>query len=235
MSDYVFHSQPAFILNKQHYRESSFIIDMLTHDLGRISLIAKGVRKTKSKAAGLLRPFAELSISLVGKTDLRTLTNVEMTSLPNELPGLALYCGFYINELVCHFLHKDDPHPEVFQDYRHCLSELAGNSQFEPALRNFELDLMDNVGYGVNLGYDLRNENPVALNKKYSFNKEIGLIEDKEGRFSGATLMEIKQRNFENPQTLNEAKLLMRTVINTHLQGKQLKSRPVINSIIKRL
>jgi DNA repair protein RecO (recombination protein O) len=234
MSDTAFHSQPAFILHQQHFRESSLIIDALTRDFGRISLIAKGVRKTNSKTAGLLRPFIALSLSFVGKSDLKTLTDVEMAALPNELNGLALYCGFYINELVCNFLHKDDPHPEVFQDYQQCLFGLAKNSQIETSLRIFELNLMDNIGYGLNLGYDLRNEKPVALNKKYRFNKDEGLYEDDDGSFSGISLTAMEQRDFENFQTLTEAKLLMRTVIDAYLQGKPLKSRSFINSIVKR-
>ena len=235
MSDTVFHAQPAYILHLQRYRESSLIIDVLTRDLGRISLIGKGVRKTKSKTIGLLRPFAALSLSFVGKSDLKTLTDVETIGLPTELSGLALYCGFYINELICLFLHKDDPHPEVFQDYRQCLLGMAQGTQIEATLRTFELNLMDNIGYGINLGYDLHHQKPVALNKKYRFNKEAGLIEDVEGQFSGAALKAMEEKNFEDPQILSEAKLLMRTVIDAHLQGKQLKSRSVINSIIKSL
>lgn len=235
MSDNVFHSQPAFILHQQQYRESSLIIDVLTRDLGRISLIAKGVRKAKSKTAGILRPFIALSLSFVGKTELRTLTDAEMIGSPNELTGLALYCGFYVNELLCNFLHKDDPHQEVFTGYQACLSELAQGTQIEAALRVFELNLMGNIGYGVQLGYDLRHERPIASNKKYMFNKDDGLVEKLDGQFSGSVLKAIDQRQFDDPSVLSAAKMLMRTVIDSHLQGKQLKSRTVINNIVKRL
>lgn len=235
MSDNVVYSQPAYILHQQHYRESSLIIDVLTRDLGRISLIAKGVRKTKSKTAGLLRPFLALSLSFVGKSDLKTLTDVEMVGWPNELPGLALYCGFYINELVCLFLHKDDPHPEVFQDYQTCISQLAQAESYEAALRHFEFNLMDNIGYGVPLEYDAYNDNPIKRDKMYVFDKDKGLMEDLKGQFSGGALQAMQQRQFDNSQVLAEAKMLMRTVIDGHLQGKQLKSRSVINNIIKRL
>ena len=235
MSDTVVHSQPAFILHQQHYRESSLIIDVLTRDLGRISLVAKGVRKAKSKTVGILRPFTGLSLSFVGKSDLRTLTDAEMVGLPNELIGLALYCGFYINELVSNFLHKDDPHPEVFADYQDCLSKLAQGTHIEAALRVFELNLMDYVGYGVNLRYDLHNEKPITPNKKYLFNKDAGLVEDSDGPFSGSALQAMEQRQFDDPTVLNVAKQLMRTVIDSHLHGKQLKSRSFINNIVKRL
>jgi DNA repair protein RecO (recombination protein O) len=235
MSDTVVHSQAAYILHQQNYRESSLIIDALTRDYGRISLIAKGVRKAKSKTAGVLRPFVALSLSYLGKSDLRTLTDAEMLDQTNELPGLSLYCGFYINELVCNFLHKDDPHPEVFQDYQDCLKQLALGLHIEAALRMFELNLMDNIGYGVQLDYDLHHEKPITANKQYVFTKDDGLIEDVNGQFSGSALLAMQQKRFDEPHVLSVAKLLMRAVIDSHLQGKQLKSRAVINNIVKRL
>ncbi|MEQ1738912.1 MAG: DNA repair protein RecO [Methyloglobulus sp.] len=235
MSETVVHFQPAYILHQQHYGETSLIIDALTRDFGRISLIAKGIRKTKSKFAGILRPFVAVSLSFVGKTDLRTLTNAEMIGLSNELTGLTLYCGFYVNELLCSFLHKDDPHPEVFEDYQECLSQLVQGTHVESALRVFELNLMGNIGYGVNLNYDLRHEKTIASNKKYVFNKDDGLIEDANGQFSGSVLQAIEQRQFDDPHVLSEAKMLMRIVIDSHLQGRQLKSRSVFNNIVKRL
>jgi DNA repair protein RecO (recombination protein O) len=235
MSDTAFLSQPAFILHQQNYRESSLIIDALTRDFGRISLIAKGVRKAKSKTAGVLRPFVSLSLSYVGKSDLRMLTDAEILGHTIELTGMAFYCGFYINELVCNFLHKDDPHMEVFQDYQECLSQLAQGTRIEAALRIFELNLMDNIGYGVQLNYDLRREKPMDPDKKYMFNKDDGLVEDLDGQFSGSALKAMEQRRFDDPGVLSEAKLLMRNVIDNHLQGKQLKSRTVINNIVKRL
>ena len=235
MSETVAYSQPAFILHQQNYRESSLIIDVLTRDFGRISLIAKGVRKAKSKFAGILRPFVAVSLSFVGKSDLRTLTEAESIGLPNELSGLTLYCGFYINELVCNFLHKDDPHPEVFEDYQECLSQLAQGLQIEAALRLFELNLIGHIGYGVQLGYDSYHQKPIASNKKYSFNGDDGMVEDSDGPFPGFALLAIEQKQFDDTRVLSVAKLLMRTIIDSYLQGKQLKSRAVINDIVKRL
>lgn len=235
MSDTVFYFQPGYLLHQQNYRETSLILDVLTKDLGRISLLAKGVRKPKSKTAGVLRPFIPLSLSFVGKTTLKTLTQVEVIDRAFELKGMALYCGFYVNELVSSFLHKEDPYPEVFYDYQDCIMQLAQSDLYGPALRKFELNLMDNIGYGVQLGMDLRHERLIDSNKKYLFNKDEGLVESVDGLFSGSTLLAMEQRDFADPAVLNEAKNLMRLVIDSRLQGKRLKSRAVINNIIKRL
>jgi DNA repair protein RecO (recombination protein O) len=225
--------QPAFILQQRKFKETSLIIEALTRDFGRISLVAKGVRKAKSKTAGLLQPFIPLTLSYVGKTGLLTLTDVE-TARPFMQPqGLALYCGFYVNELVTCFLHRHDPHPEVFTHYSHCLAALANHANLETALRIFELNLMDAVGYGLQLDYDVQDGKPIQPLARYHFTLEQGPVEARDGPFSGQTLQALKNREFTGSQTLTEAKILMRAVIAGHLHGKPLKSREVINKIIK--
>lgn len=233
MTDTAVYLQPAFILQHRKYRETSLIIDVLTRDFGRISLLAKGVRKAKSKTAGLLQPFLPLAISYAGKAELKILTDVEIIQPFTELKGLALYCGFYINELVRFFLHKYDPHPEVFAYYEECLSRLSDSSKIEAALRIFELDVMDNIGYGLQLKQDAGNKKPINPSKKYVFNVELGPIKAENGPFSGKTLQAMSARELTDPEVLAEAKILMRTVIDTYLQGKPLKSRTVINKIMK--
>ncbi len=231
MTDRAVYLQPAFILQQQKYRETSLIIDALTLDFGRVSLMAKGVRKAKSKTAGLLQPFVPLTLSYFGKSELKTLTDVEITQPFIQLQGLALYCGFYVNELVSFFLHRYDPHPDVFACYRKCLSGLSDSSKIEASLRIFELDLMDAVGYGLQLEYDFHNEKPVDPLTSYHFNVEQGPVEAPDGQFSGRTLQALKSRECSDPQVLNEAKKLMRSVISAYLRGKPLKSRAVIKKI----
>ena len=233
MTDSAVYLQPAFILQQRKFRETSLIIDALTRDFGRVSLLAKGVRKVRSKTAGLLQPFIPLTLSYFGKAELKTLSDVEINQSLIELKGLSLYCGFYINELVAYFLHQYDPHPDVFTHYRECLSCLSDNSKMEAALRVFELNLMDAVGYGLQLDYDFHSEKPVNPLKKYHFNIEQGPIEAIDGHFSGRTLLSLKLREFTDAQALIEAKMLMRSVITVHLHGKPLKSRALINNITK--
>lgn len=230
MTETAVYLQPAFILQQRKYRETSLIIDALTRDFGRVSLLAKGVRKAKSKTAGMLQPFIPLTISYVGKAELKTLTDVEMIQPFSEIKGLALYCGFYINELVACFLHKYDPHPEVFGYYGECLSALADGSSMEAALRLFELNLLECAGYGLQLEYD-ENEKAIESLKKYDFNVGQGSVEAVNGQITGKTLQALSVRELTDPKVLSEAKILMRIVIDVYLQGRQLKSRAVISKV----
>ena len=93
MSNHAVLLQPAFILHSRKYREPSLILDVLTEDFGILSLIAKGVRKNKSKWAGLLRNFTPIKLSYSGKSELKTLTHAEAVPPLLELNQLSLYCG----------------------------------------------------------------------------------------------------------------------------------------------
>jgi DNA repair protein RecO (recombination protein O) len=235
MTDNAVYLQPAFILQQRKFRETSLIIDVLTRDFGRVTILAKGVRKPKSKTAGLLQPFIPLSLSYFGKTELKTLTTVEISKSFDQLQGLALYCGFYVNELITCFLHKYDPHPEVFELYEECLIRLFNASEIETALRIFEVDLMAAVGYGLQLDFDSHNNKEVQQLSKYHYNVEQGPVEAANGAYSGKTLLALNSRALSDSQILQEAKILMRTVISVYLHGKPLKSRAVINQIIHHL
>ena len=160
--------QPAFILQHQRYRETSLLLDVLTHDEARLRLISKGVRKSPSKTAALLQPFIPLKISYIGKTELKTLAHVESISPQYNLQGLALYCGFYVNELIERFLHPHDPHPDVFLAYQDCLAQLAENTLIQTALRLFELALLEHTGYGLDFGQDALTQLAIVPHLRYN-------------------------------------------------------------------
>ncbi len=227
--------QPAFILQHKKYRESSLILDVLTLDHGVVSVLARGVRKPKSKTAGILRAFTALKISYLNRNELKILTQVEPAETAIILQGIPLYCGFYVNELVTYFLHKNDPHPEVYAEYQRCLALLAKNQDTELILRFFELNLIDYIGYGLPLTIDAIKDSPVDAFKKYYYDAETGMIESEVGYIGGATLLKLAARESLSEQALYEAKQLMRRVIDFQLQGKELKSRSVLAKIIKQL
>ena len=225
--------QSGFILQHKNYKESSLILDVLTSDNGIIPILAKGVRNKHSRWAGVLLPFSRLDLCWSGKGDLKTLVHVEFSE-KYQLQGMALYCGFYVNELTSCFLHPYDPHPETFRLYQHCLEQLQHNQQIERILRAFELKLMELSGYGLQLDCDGRGF-PIKPDNKYYYQVNQGLICDEQGNLSGKMLLALQQQKSLSEKYQAEAKQLLRLVIDHHLQGKKLKSRSVLANIIRYL
>jgi DNA repair protein RecO (recombination protein O) len=258
MTETLVELQPAVILQMRTFRETSVILELFTRDYGIVAVLAKGVRKARSKMAGLLQPFKELLVSYLGRSDLKTLTHVELAHQRPHLDGWGIYCGFYINELVSRFLHKQDPHPEVYADYQDCLLSITEsmrqysieqensnssspgilrfqNSSLEVALRVFEINLMQHVGFGLPTEYDITNQSPIKESAQYFFQVDSGPVEHQDGTVSGKTLLALSTKQFSDIQTLAEAKQVMRHVINFHLNGRPLKSRTIISKIQQQL
>ncbi len=78
------------------YRETSLIVDVLSRDHGRLSLVAKGAKRPHSALRGVLQTFQPLSLSWSGRSEMRTLTAAEWVGGMLPLAGDALLCGFYV-------------------------------------------------------------------------------------------------------------------------------------------
>ncbi len=72
-------STEAIVLRRTDYGEGDRIINILTAEHGKLSAIAKGARKPKSKLAGGIEPFSLVNVTLLrGRTDLHTLVSSQM-------------------------------------------------------------------------------------------------------------------------------------------------------------
>ena len=90
----------CFLLHQRSYGETSIIAEVFTKKNGRMSIIAKGAKKPKSKFFGYLVPFNKLSITYSGKSELKTLTSIDrnLARSKNTLTKTS-YSLLYINEL----------------------------------------------------------------------------------------------------------------------------------------
>jgi DNA repair protein RecO (recombination protein O) len=228
-------NEPAWLLHHRPFRDSSRILDVLSRDHGRLSLVARGSRSAKSRLKGLLRPFLPLQLSWVIRSDLGTLTGAEMNGAPVALVGDALLSGYYVNELLLNLLHRHDPQPEVFAAYHATIRDLNRQNDIAAALRRFEMEMLRLLGYALNLDHDTESGNDLVAEKRYEYRVEQGPVPvgDRDGpmMFTGAELLAVGRQEFTDKVTLKNAGRLMRHVVAWHLDGKELKSRRVLQEI----
>ena len=143
--------EPAFILHRRPYSNTSLILDLLTQNHGRISALAKSARGLKSRYKGALEMFSPLLVSWSGLRELKLLGTVELNGMPCLLEGESLWCGFYLNELLMRILHREDPCHRLFQHYQQALTQLRIPVSCETVLRIFEKELLNELGYGLPL------------------------------------------------------------------------------------
>ena len=73
-----FSLEEAFVLHSRPYKETSLIVELFTRNYGRVSVVAKGAKRPKSKISVIKTPFSLFLVSCSGKGDLKNLTNSEI-------------------------------------------------------------------------------------------------------------------------------------------------------------
>ena len=231
---------PGYVLHSRPWRETSLIVEAFTREHGRVGLVARGVRRARSRFRGLLLPFHLLLLSWSGRGELPTLTGADTEGRVRMLRGRALFSGFYLNELLLKLLPRNDAHPDLFADYRHALAELDGNCALDAVLRMFEKCLLDALGYGPTLDRAADTGAPISPDKRYRYVLERGPVEGEgaavgEGPVvSGRTLLALAEGRLGcagDDQERTEARHLMRAILTPHLGPRPLGSRQLFSRI----
>jgi DNA repair protein RecO (recombination protein O) len=232
--------QPAYILHHRPFRETSLILDFFSRDHGRIHAVARGVRKAKSRWRGVLQPFSQIVISAQGRGELLTLTLAEITGVPYALSGDALAGGFYFNELMVRFLEREDAHPVLFDAYDAAMKTLSDSGMQERTLRLFEKTLLMELGYGLALTQVENPHTPIERDAWYEFYPDQGLIrcegpESPGNVFAGSSLQSFAEDSLLDPQSLQDAKRLMRLALASLPGAKPFQSRRLLVREVKKV
>ena len=223
----------CFLLHQRSFGETSIIADVFTQKSGKISFIAKGAKKPKSKFFGYLVPFQKLKITYSGRSELKTLTSIDrdLASNSNTFSKVS-YSLLYINELLMKLLPKDAKHEELFVLYDEFLKKINKNNNLEISLRHFELDLLDMLGYGFDYDSEIDSNEPIEAELSYVFVSERGFRKSNSSSFKGKDILNIKKRKLEDVP-LKYLKEITTKAIGICLEGKDLSSRKIFKSIKK--
>lgn len=222
--------EPAFVLHRRDFRETSLLLDVLTLHHGRVSLVARGANRAKSPWKAQLQPFQALLIGWQGRTDLKTLVEAEPRPSASLSGTRRLYCGLYLNELLQRLLPPQDPSPELFAVYAQALADLASADDIEIPLRCFERALADTLGQGFSWEWAADLAAPVRAGATYCFDPEQGVTVNpgpgtRLRHLSGEALLALANDDYGTAAARTIAKRVMRVLIDHLLQGRPLHSR----------
>jgi DNA repair protein RecO (recombination protein O) len=146
----------GIVLRSLRYGEADRILHLYTPDRGRVSAIAKGVRRAKSRFGGRLEPFFRLNLVLYeGRSELLTVTGAETVAAHPRLreDAAALDGAARACEAVARVFDDGDPHRGVYYLLANELALLDG----EPARAGranalaFRLKLLLAAGFAPHL------------------------------------------------------------------------------------
>ncbi len=240
-----FSDEPAYVLHRYDWSESSLILDVFTRHHGRTAVVAKGVKKPSSSFRPILLPLQPLHIAFGGEGEIRTLKAAEWVGGHVMPTGEALLSGYYLNELLLKLLARDDPHPRLFDVYADVVRVLASDQGevLQAALRTFELLLLREVGLLPALDAQTLTLAPLDDEVIYTLVPESGLREcqaDERG-LSGAQWLALQAVIGEHTpftttlracaQVMQELKTLLRQQLHYHCGVGTLRTRQMMMDI----
>lgn len=186
--------EPAYVLHRYDWSESSLILETFTRHHGRIALVAKGAKRPSSNFRPVLLPLQPLQLNYSGEAEIRTLKGAEWMGGHVMPTGEALLSGYYVNELLLRLLARDDPHQPLFDAYAAVVEVLATDhagaqaATQSAALRAFELLLLREVGLLPALDSQTLTLAPLSPDDRYALVPDAGLREaaDEEAALTGS-------------------------------------------------
>jgi DNA repair protein RecO (recombination protein O) len=235
--------EPAYVLHRYDWSETSLILEVFTRHHGRVAVVAKGAKRPSSSFRPVLLPLQPLSLTFGGDGDIRTLKSAEWVGGHVMPTGEALLSGYYLNELLMRLLVRDDPHARLFEVYAAAVRLLASGepSALQWALRGFELILLKDIGLLPALNAQTLTLKAVMTDEHYALVPEAGLqwvpADDRNALTGGQWLALQAALDDANPMTalvrdcadlLLQLQRPMRLMLNYHCGVGALRTRQMM-------
>ena len=141
----------AIVLKRRDYGEADRILTVFTPEYGKLTLLAKGVRKTKSRKAGHVELFTDSTMLIAKGRTWDLVSQVEMLEPFRGLHEDLLRTGYAytVAELLDGFTQERDSHPPMFVLLKETLGRLAASKAeaLHLVARFFDLHLLGLAGY----------------------------------------------------------------------------------------
>jgi len=143
------YTSEGIVLTRKNFGEADRIISIYSKDRGRVSLIAKGVRRPSSRKRGHIEVFNLVKFQAVIGHGLDTMTEAEVVndfkSIRGSLKKISL--AYYLMEVVGRIIHEGESNIELFNLLSSTLTKLETAKELKKLRLDFVLQLLTLLGY----------------------------------------------------------------------------------------
>jgi DNA repair protein RecO (recombination protein O) len=171
----------AVVLSKMDYRDSSNILSLYTKDFGKISVIHKGARSSKSKKGFTAEPLNHLQI-IIYKKDTRELQLLSSIDLISHFPHIKedldrLKFSLAILELIKNLTPENETNLRMFNGLIRILF-LMDSSNENPKITfgRFFIFFLKEIGYEIQLNKCISCQTNLMNGDSYGYNFELGVF-----------------------------------------------------------
>jgi DNA repair protein RecO (recombination protein O) len=222
----------AIVLSRTDFGEADRILTLLTPDYGKLRLMARGVRKVKSKLAGGIELFSVSHVTFIqGRGEIGTLISARLDKhyghIVENIERTML--GYELIKLLSRTT-EDEPEAAYFDLLKQTFAALDDNTINLELIRLwFAMQLLAQAGHAPNLQTDDNNVK-LASDTKYNFNFEaVAFTPANDGRFTASDIKFLRLGfGQHSPKTLqNVAGIavliitvtpLVQTMLQTHVR-----------------
>jgi len=165
----------AVVLRRGDFGEADRLLTVYSPEHGKLRLVAKGVRRPRSRKAGHLEPFTRVTLLLARGRDLDVITQAQaiehFTPLREDLVRLAH--AAYVVELLDRFTVQEGESRALYRLLLETLERLASGEGPDVTVHYYELRLLELVGYRPELFHCVACRAEIAPVEQY-FSAELG-------------------------------------------------------------
>lgn len=225
----------AYVLHQRGYRETSALLEMFTRSSGRIGVVAHGVSGPKAAARrAVLQPWQPLRARVAWRGELGRLIDCDVTGPALQMRGDAALAAFYLNELLCRLLPRQEPCEPLFWRYAATLGALEqADSALADLLRWFERDLLAALGYALAAECDI-DGGAIDPAGRYRCDLDAGTVRlpaDHPGGIAGSALLALRDSLPASPREAVEQRRLLRSLLQGLLGGGRLCSWDLLSEL----
>lgn len=225
----------AFVLGKINFRDSSNIVSLFTKNFGKLSVIVKGARSSKSKIGLTIDPPNHLAVIMYKKDsrELQLLTGSDIIShyshLKSDLEKLKY--SYAILELIKNLIPENEHNLKLFSGLER-IFHLLNNSEENAKILfgRFFMFFLTEIGYEIQLDECKSCGKSSLKNQNLAYNFELGIFcEDCRENYPGSFLINSelfecllclknnKSLNGIKIKTVDEANRFMELYVKYHI------------------
>lgn len=139
----------AIVLRQQEFGEADRLLTLVTPMLGKLRVLAKGVRRATSRKAGHVELFVRSEMLLSKGRDMHLVTQADTIAAHRPVRENLERSSYatYFAELLDRFTPEEEAGPALYQLFSSALGWLSESAQPELTARFFETQLLGLAGY----------------------------------------------------------------------------------------
>jgi DNA repair protein RecO (recombination protein O) len=157
------------VLRHSDWGEADRLLVVFSREAGKLRVIAKGVRKLRSRKAGHLEPFTQVKLMLAHGRGFWIVTQAETVEayLPIREDLVRTAYAAYVIELLDRFTYEEGENRPLYQLLVETLERVSGLPDPFPAVRYYEIRLLDLLGFRPELVHCVHCDEEIKAENQY--------------------------------------------------------------------